>query len=357
MSQQFNANNEITVPRTKSLRFRLTATVVLSALFIGVAMAFFLNNIYQNRIDNEYRNKVVALSKTVAHMIGGETMDRYLSTLEKDEEYDQTLENLRVIAREFGLAYIVVSTFTEERETVVFDSDEDTDGQVDLGGYGINSDNETVMEHLHLFLSGSRIEPYINDSAWGVLYMTGEPVYRQDGSVAGYAFVSVSMDSVLRERNTAYVLLGAAILLIVFISAVVNLFVVRRYVMKPMKIIIHDVSEYQPDAAQPKSEPQIRSGDEFEILERAIIEKDMLSVQYAESKRREEALAAKTGFYRKMSHALRTPLTRVSTSIQIAKRKPEMADELLAASQADIMAMAKMIDDGLSDGDEGEVRE
>ena len=63
-----------------------------------------------------------------------------------------------------------------------------------------------------------------------------------------------------------------------------------------------------------------------------------------------------TEFFRKMSHNLRTPLTKVSTNIQTAKRRPEEAAELLEKSQAEIMNIAAMIDNALQDGDESEVR-
>jgi signal transduction histidine kinase len=72
----------------------------------------------------------------------------------------------------------------------------------------------------------------------------------------------------------------------------------------------------------------------------------------AEIARREaEELSAKTDFYRKMSHNLRTPLTRVSTNIQVVKNHPQMADAFLEEAQAEIMDMAKMIGDALEESD------
>jgi len=55
-----------------------------------------------------------------------------------------------------------------------------------------------------------------------------------------------------------------------------------------------------------------------------------------------------------MSHDLRTPLTRVSTCIQTAHRRPLEADEMLTTAQDDIMKIAEMIDAALLDGDEEE---
>ena len=75
------------------------------------------------------------------------------------------------------------------------------------------------------------------------------------------------------------------------------------------------------------------------------------TVEAQSAKHKAEEQTAKADFYRRMSHDLRTPLTRVSTSIQVVKDHPEMADELLTDAQADIMGMANMISSALDDGE------
>ena len=66
-----------------------------------------------------------------------------------------------------------------------------------------------------------------------------------------------------------------------------------------------------------------------------------------------EEQTKKTDFYRRMSHSLRTPLTRVSTSVQVVMDHPEMAEELLSDAQTDIMGMSKIISEALDDGASG----
>ena len=61
-------------------------------------------------------------------------------------------------------------------------------------------------------------------------------------------------------------------------------------------------------------------------------------------------LEAKAEFYHSMAHSLLTPLTRISTNIQTADRKPERAAELLGKSQEEIMRMSEMINAALDDG-------
>ncbi|MDR1706241.1 MAG: hypothetical protein LBS19_16385 [Clostridiales bacterium] len=81
----------------------------------------------------------------------------------------------------------------------------------------------------------------------------------------------------------------------------------------------------------------------------------MLAVSYAETKRRIDDLAAKTDFFRKMNHSMRTPLTVLSTNIQVARLRPEEAEGLLKDSQAEIMKLADMVSDALkNNGGAGE---
>jgi signal transduction histidine kinase len=76
----------------------------------------------------------------------------------------------------------------------------------------------------------------------------------------------------------------------------------------------------------------------------------MLSREYYDARRRARELAAKTDFYHRMSHDLLTPLTLVSTNVQVANRKPETDHERLVKSQAEIMKMAEMINRALTEG-------
>jgi predicted membrane channel-forming protein YqfA (hemolysin III family) len=78
----------------------------------------------------------------------------------------------------------------------------------------------------------------------------------------------------------------------------------------------------------------------------------VLSLEYAQLERLaqiSEMKAKEVDFYKKMSHALLTPLTKVSTNAQIAKIKPEMVNELMTESQDEVMKMAEMINNALED--------
>jgi signal transduction histidine kinase len=75
-----------------------------------------------------------------------------------------------------------------------------------------------------------------------------------------------------------------------------------------------------------------------------------LSRGYADARRKAKELAAKNDFYHRVAHDLLTPLTKVSTNVQVANMKPETDHERLAKSQAEIMKMAGMINRALAEG-------
>jgi hypothetical protein len=84
----------------------------------------------------------------------------------------------------------------------------------------------------------------------------------------------------------------------------------------------------------------------------ALTQTVVLSVNYAANRRRARTLAAKTEFYRRMSHDLRTPLTKISTNIQIVNHQENIDHERLTKSQDEIMHMSEMIDAALDDRSE-----
>ena len=70
-----------------------------------------------------------------------------------------------------------------------------------------------------------------------------------------------------------------------------------------------------------------------------------LSLEYAEKERRAE----KAAFFERMSHEMLTPLTRISTDVQVVQKHPERAGERLLETQTEIMAMAEKIRNALDE--------
>jgi signal transduction histidine kinase len=72
-------------------------------------------------------------------------------------------------------------------------------------------------------------------------------------------------------------------------------------------------------------------------------------INYAEIERNRKELHAQNDFYCRMAHDLMTPITKVSTNIQIANLQSATDHERLARSQEEIMGMKTLLDLALSE--------
>jgi diguanylate cyclase (GGDEF)-like protein len=261
------------VPWKKSLKFRLTASFVVIQLILGAVMMLGLSHLYQDRIEGEYITKGTTITKMVASLVDGEMIDSYLETLEKDERYENLLYVMRTIKKEIGVEYLYIIKITGNDMIYVFDTDE-AESQFDLGQYDYKHGYEPDI--FNRLRNGEYVEPYITNFAeWGWLVSVYTPIYRADGSVAAYAGADISMTKIMNERSSAFMLLGFMILLIFFVSVAISTYIVRRYVITPLRMLVDDAMNYYPENEDRKRTPALRLGDEFAVLERAMVRMEM----------------------------------------------------------------------------------
>ncbi|MCL2067760.1 MAG: ATP-binding protein [Treponema sp.] len=307
-----NHQDKIIVSWKNSLRFRLTAILVILSFFTGVVMMVFLTKVYSDRINAEYVNKAEVLSKISASIVSGEAIDRFLSTLEKDEEYDHIMGLLQIMQREAAVTYIYISRIEGRNEIFAFDTGDNEEELLALGDV-IYLEGEQYDDLLPKLISGDAIEPFVVDTEYGRLFTAVEPIYREDGSISAHTNVAILIDHILAERNFIFVLLGCFILLIVIIFIAVCLYSIKKYVIVPVRILVKDVVSYRPGTAI--MDRVLHSGDEFEVLERAInkmkarIESSI--IEHTRLEAAEMANKAKSAFLANMSHEMRTPMNVV----------------------------------------------
>jgi len=200
----------------KSLRFRLSLFLIIAPLVLGMLLMFGLFNFYQDRLENEYANRAETISKTIATMLDGEMIDRYLSTRTKDEEYARVLSLMRVLQQEHDVMFVYIVNFDENGNVFVFDSDENLEAI------------EYSPDVLSRLVNGESVGREISNTDWGWLLAAYEPVLRMDGSVAAYVCTDISMDKLIHDRQTVFIAIAVIVILVFSLTILINFFAIKE---------------------------------------------------------------------------------------------------------------------------------
>jgi diguanylate cyclase (GGDEF)-like protein/PAS domain S-box-containing protein len=264
-----------------SLRVRfavinVAVTVLLGAIVFGIA-----NNVLNQRMENDYIDKGNAVARTIARMVKGEAIDRYISRLDRDEEYETTLSLLRTMQREHGLLYVCVIQMVEDGEVLVFGTGEPEGGPSSLGKFISWKDffGEGHDDYINALLRSEEVGPLVSNGIYGHILSAYEPIYRDDGSVAAYACVDISMDQLKRDEAVMFMLASIGLASILVLSIAASLFTFRRYILLPINTLL-DQSEsvhavLGDSAKEAPLQARLKFDDELAALERAIIDMEL----------------------------------------------------------------------------------
>ena len=268
--------NNYSIPWNKSLRFRLLVSPLVVALLMGIVLISFISYMSKQRVEREYKDKGASCARTVAQLINSDMVDRYLSTLETDDEYFVILNHLRTIQRENALQYVYVVRMLENGQVFVFDSDTKTGyelGKADGWARLIGEGNEDYAAAL---FRGERVEPLICNTIFGYMMQSYAPILRDDGSIAAYAGVDISMSQLMREQTNLFIVLGVVTILIFALTISINIFISQRYVISPIRILVDKAGSFLTEKSEFTKESLLRtrlkSGNELAVLEHSIME-------------------------------------------------------------------------------------
>jgi diguanylate cyclase (GGDEF)-like protein/PAS domain S-box-containing protein len=249
---------------------------MLGAIVLGV-----VNNFFDRRMETEYVAKGEAVARVAACMVSGETVDRYLSTLETDSEYETMLSHLRTMQTEHDLLYVCVIRMVNDGEVLVFGTGEVEEGMSALGMFisWVDTFGEGHDDYINALLRGEQVGPLVSNGIYGHILSAYVPIYRDDGSVAAYACVDISMDQIKRDEHVIFILTGIGVMSVLALTIAASLFTFRTYILSPVNILlarsasVHAVGNI-PDEETPL-QARLRSGDELAVLERAIIDTEL----------------------------------------------------------------------------------
>jgi len=237
-------------------------------------MIFVSTNVFHNRIINENTDKAEMLTKTLAGVIDGDSIDRYLDTLQKDEEYERTLELMRVMQQKPEVLYLYVVRIIDGYMHFVFDADENDDTRMELGEYEewFGEEASVSYEEFNALVENNESLHDVSNSEWGWLLTVFEPIFRSDGSVSAFVCIDISMDRVMQERQNLIGLLVFIILIFFIITITLSIVTIQGWIFKPLKAILDNVTQFRAvmissgELPELTLEQEISNGNELEVL-------------------------------------------------------------------------------------------
>jgi len=253
----------------KAVLMIIVISLGLSAVSIIVSVRFISNIIRDN-----YENEATNLSRTVAAVVdagaverlrgvteeiydsidedkrvssddwGSEAFYDYLSNFEAlsdSEDYRTIYRQLREIQDENDVDCIYVSFVENESEQFVYLVDAAEEDACPIGCFDpLYEENRRLLEDPTIGFPTYTT----NTEEYGYLATSGTAIYNDDGEVAGYAMVDVSMADIASLRNRMLtILLGLQVVIIVLVI-VISIVLINRAVVRPVNQLSQAARDY-----------------------------------------------------------------------------------------------------------------
>lgn len=266
-----------------SLTFKLSINVLLMSLTIGIFISYFGYRIYYKEMINHYYNLGETLINTSSKLVDWDKIDYYLETLDKDEQYNEVMEELRILNAASDAEYLYVLVPKDNGAVYVFDTDESKE-RCELGYYW--EWYEDFVSYEDELNRGEAVGPILTDEDYGWLLSIYLPFNDTNGEFAGYLGVDYSVDHMMNQLwSFMYRLITAAILISIFL-AVVSFILFSKIVIKPINKLANAANAFVVgDSEYTNSIEQlsIRSNDELGELEDALKAMDQRIKEYITS--------------------------------------------------------------------------
>lgn len=342
--------------RVASIHHRIVRLISVSLLLLS-GFATILGAFYYGQSElQEYKNNVMSSAKFVAGIIDGNQIESYLADAKETPDYIRIRQQLyKVRENTKRLEYLYVYQIREDGCHVVFDLETDT-VPADARGAVTPFDSDFDDYRADL-LAGKEVPPVISNGTYGWLITAYAPIHDAEGRTTAYAGVDISTVDFIRGLMTYLIKLIALEFGISVLILLVVIWYAQRCLLVPVNaLVVQSLAFDQTDAEKWlesdawRHRQSVQTGDEIETLYHIICEveknvantvvhmreteRQLLAAAELECKNHElseavkqadAANAAKTEFYSRMSHDMRTPMNGIIGLVTLSKKERDPA--------------------------------
>ncbi|WKY47608.1 SpoIIE family protein phosphatase [Eubacteriaceae bacterium ES3] len=265
--------------RKISLKTKFSTASMLLAVILCVTIIIVSYYSYRDAMFKRYEENITSLVYTAASMVPADKVDTYFETMETDEDYDQMIEEFKIIQEENHLEYLYSYVPTEEGLKVFAQGTQE--GQV---GHFVLGDvlgteyypQEDLDSAMLLFTNPEQPKIYItSDSAFGYLITAFDVIRDEAGNPILVVGADMSMN-VINDTLQQYIMLVSTIALLIFaLFITIYLYFLRKELINPLQVIVDGATDFVNTNVDEQLgqivalDLKINTGDEIEILAQA----------------------------------------------------------------------------------------
>lgn len=290
------------IKKTKRISVKVLCLILTVSILLAGAAVLFSYLFYSDTMDTHYRNLASSIAKSASDMLHAQEVqtltddvmrayraqvevgndpdsdsfdvDAYYAAfdgIEQTPAYQSCLEILQKLEDDNNADCLYICYMDMETGKAVYIIDAAREDPCVPGDCDdIQDGNRTLMEQ------GEYTFPaYItNLPEYGWLCSAACGVMDANGNYIANAYVDFSMTEIMKERHTFLIQLIVFLLIVAVVLTAVNVFIVRRTIVKPINQLSDAARKYvsDRDTSGPSeiSRLQIRTGDEIQLLSESI---------------------------------------------------------------------------------------
>ncbi len=255
--------------KKRKLGTKVIILMVIFSLLIIVSTCIAVVVRYREDALERSRGQAFAYAKTAAAYIDGDRIEGYLTTLQKDEYYEQ-VENFLNASQDYSdLKYYYVYVPYEDDLVYIWDANEE-EGACELG------DHEDYMKGgKEVSFAAFQKEPEERalvsmDETYGFITSVVSPVYNSNGDPVALVGVDISMPGVWQSIAKFIFAASINIVLVILVFSAGLFAVVRQRLIHPISLLNKASGEMVSNLASGEVfRIDVHTGDEIEELARS----------------------------------------------------------------------------------------
>lgn len=261
-----------------SIRTKIVCSIVLFALVISTVLVCVSYFTYKSTMDEHYDTLGNNVAQTAISMIDEDVMLKYSRGVAfadpqrtmASQEYQSIITTLDNIKESNNVLYLYIIYPTESGSYFIFDTDHSKDSCP--YGYYMEYYEGSFSKIAHRLVRGETVPAVISNKDYGWIISISHPYISSGGELIGYVCVDISMEQVVRDRQTFLLNCILVMAVITVIFAFVYMFVFNKIFVSPIKQMTTATAAFVSDrddddrVLSPISLLKVKTNDELQTL-------------------------------------------------------------------------------------------